>query len=92
MSEGSNLRVCKRCLTREMAGSEEYFQNLQDYIENLDAEKKVDQQLYEQRLGVCKDCENLFQGMCRHCGCYVELRAVLKVNACPVNRWLVDKE
>lgn len=87
MTEDNNLRICKRCLTREMAGQEEYFKNLQEYIENLDSDRKVAQERYEQRLLVCKDCENLFQGMCRHCGCYVELRAVIRTNACPVNRW-----
>ena len=87
MVQNTNLRICKRCLTREMAGQEEYFKNLQDYIENLDSEKKVDRESYEERLLVCKACESLFQGMCRQCGCYVELRAVLKHQACPVNKW-----
>ncbi|MBQ7933782.1 MAG: hypothetical protein IJ327_03205 [Lachnospiraceae bacterium] len=83
----NQLRICKKCLTRDMIGQEEYFNNLRDYIENLDGDIKVDQEQYESRLLICKDCENLFQGMCRHCGCYVELRAVIRTNACPVNHW-----
>lgn len=85
--ESENLRVCKRCLTREMAGQEEYFQNLQDYIANLEPDIKAAEALYEERLQACKNCELLFQGMCRTCGCYVELRAAIAYNACPNHKW-----
>lgn len=80
-------RVCRRCLTREMLGQEEYFANLQQYIANLDTDIKTQEELYEQRLSVCKECELLFQGMCRSCGCYVELRAAIGTNACPNRHW-----
>lgn len=85
-SDGTG-RVCRRCLTREMLGQEEYFTNLQQYIANLDADIKAQEELYEQRLSVCKECELLFQGMCRICGCYVELRAAIGTNACPNRHW-----
>ena len=82
-----NERICKRCLTRELAGQEEYFQNLREYIENLDIDIKAPEQLYEERLAVCKKCDFLFQGMCRGCGCYVELRAAVAKNVCPYKKW-----
>lgn len=81
------LRICKKCLTREMEEQEEYFRSLREYIENLDMDIKAPQSLYEKRLAVCKDCELLFQGMCRSCGCYVELRAAVTKNACPWKKW-----
>lgn len=80
MSEG--LRVCKRCLLREQSG-EEYMQKLENYIAGLDEEDRVSQEIYEKRLIICSDCENLMQGMCRLCGCFVELRASLRVRKCP---------
>lgn len=80
-------RVCRRCLTRDMSGQEEYFANLQEYIANLDSNIKAEEELYEQRLSVCRECELLFQGMCRTCGCYVELRAAIRTNACPSRHW-----
>lgn len=82
-----NLRACKRCLTRELAGQEETFRNLRDYIENLDPELKASETVYEERLGVCKECDLLLTGMCRVCGCYVELRAAVEKNACPRKKW-----
>lgn len=80
--EQKEFRVCRKCLLRDMDEGE-YFANLREYIANLDEELKVDEGEYERRLGLCKECENLMSGMCRVCGCYVELRAVMKKNSCP---------
>lgn len=76
-------RYCRKCLTREM-GRDEYFHSLHEYIENLDADLKVSPAIYEARLAKCKQCEKLLDGMCRICGCYVELRAAMKKNRCPL--------
>ncbi len=82
-----DLRLCKRCLIRDMADRKEYFRTLHEYIENLDIDIKAGETLYEQRLAACRECDMLFQGMCRKCGCYVELRAAVKANGCPGNQW-----
>lgn len=89
--ETENLRICKRCLTRDMIGQEEYFRNLHTYIENLDDEIKICQPQYEQRLAVCQQCDLLINGMCKACGCFVELRAAVRKNACPYSKWLAHK-
>lgn len=60
-----------------------YFQNMYEYIAQLDADKKTEHQLYEQRLMLCKECEQLLNGMCRVCGCFVEMRAAVAKNCCP---------
>ena len=75
-------RYCKKCLLRDMPQGE-YFQNLYDYIAGLEAEDKVSDDVYESRLSRCRECENLISGMCRLCGCYVEMRAAMKVRSCP---------
>jgi Rieske Fe-S protein len=80
-------RNCKRCLIREMADGEEIFRNLYEYIENLDEEVKASAEVYDERLSLCKQCDSLLSGMCRHCGCYVEMRAVIDKNYCPVKKW-----
>lgn len=61
----------------------DYFQDLEKYIAGLDESVRVDQELYEKRLKICGGCEHLTRGMCRLCGCFVELRAALKVRKCP---------
>lgn len=82
-----DLRLCRKCLTRDMIGQEETFRSMWEYIENLDIELKASEQLYEKRLSICKGCDMLLQGMCRKCGCYVEMRAAVGKNFCPGNLW-----
>ena len=73
-SINKNLRVCKKCLTRDMIDKADYFKNMYDYIENLDQD-------------INKECERLADGMCRGCGCFVEMRAAVAKNACPYEKW-----
>lgn len=82
-----NRRYCRKCLTRDMAGQEEMFRSLREYIANLDEDIRAPEPLYEERLAVCKGCELLLEGMCRSCGCYVELRAAVAKNICPRKNW-----
>ncbi len=88
MSTSGMERICKRCLTRDLAEKSPEYANLQNYIENLDRDIKVKNEIYEKRLEVCVDCEFFIQGMCRSCGCYVELRAAIGKNQCPHKKWL----
>ncbi len=81
------LRFCRKCLTRELAGQEETYRTIRQYIDNLDPDAKADGKVYEERLEICRECEMLLQGMCRSCGCYVELRAAMKKNSCPRKKW-----
>ena len=81
-ADASPGRVCRKCLLRDMPG-QAYFESLENYIERLDSDLKVAPDVYERRLGLCRDCDNLMEGMCRICGCFVELRAVMKKNGCP---------
>ncbi len=81
------MRVCRRCLTRELAGQEEVYHTIREYIDNLDSDIKAGRELYEGRLEICRECEMLLQGMCRSCGCYVELRAAVGKNVCPRKKW-----
>lgn len=81
-SSGFGKRFCRKCLTRDLA-NETYFQNMYEYIENLDEDIKATDDLYQERLSLCRQCENLLDGMCRICGCFVEMRAAVKKNYCP---------
>lgn len=76
------MSVCKKCLLLE-AGEEKSFVGVKDYIDTLDNSLKVNDDLYEKRLSLCKECDNLISGMCLKCGCYVEIRAVFKDKFCP---------
>lgn len=81
------LRYCRKCLIRDGKGQQEYFQNLYKYIEGLEQELKVPAPVYDERLEACAACADISDGLCRVCGCYVELRAAMKKNACPSGNW-----
>lgn len=86
MGEHSSKKHCVQCLLREM-DQEAYMENLYDYIERLDETIKANKTLYEERLAICKTCHYLENGMCRACGCFVELRAAIHTNKCSYNQW-----
>ena len=79
-------RICKKCLIRDMEEYEEY-KNMFEYIRNLPEEIKAPQELYEHRMELCKECDMLLSGMCRKCGCFVEMRAAVTKNYCPGKKW-----
>lgn len=80
-------RFCKKCLTRDMIDKDTYFQTLQELVTNVPESESVSDSLYEERLLICTECERLADGMCRACGCYVELRAKIEKNSCPYEKW-----
>ena len=77
-----NQRFCRRCLLDELFEEKEY-KHLQEYIEHLDKHIKTEDEEYKKRLDICKECDNLINGMCKICGCFVEMRAAVKKNYCP---------
>ena len=75
-------RICKKCLLREMSEADTY-KTMYEYIANLNPDDKTPDQEYETRLSQCKTCDHLLSGMCRICGCYVEMRSAITHRHCP---------
>lgn len=86
MFYNNEQRICKRCLLREW-NEQEYREKLEKYILGLNQNVRAKEQLYEERLLLCKACEKLSEGTCLSCGCYVELRAVVADSHCPLEKW-----
>jgi len=82
MEQTEIKKMCKKCLLEDFA-PEEYIKSMRTYIEGLAEEAKADELLYGKRLEICRACENLYEGLCKLCGCYVEYRAALKIKSCP---------
>lgn len=74
--------ACKKCLLSEI-DKDRYYTNMYEYIELLPVDIKTEENEYQRRLSLCKQCDDLENGMCRKCGCFVEVRAAKKVNYCP---------
>ncbi len=78
-------RKCIRCLLRELA--EKDYENIKKYIDIIRPSERTDDELYEERLTICKECDRLLDGTCNACGCYVEIRAASKNSSCPKKKW-----
>lgn len=76
------MKICRKCLLQDL-DKDEYINNLLEYIKNYPEEKRIDAITYQNRLSACKSCDNLSEGMCALCGCFVELRALKKNSCCP---------
>lgn len=61
---------------------DETYEDIKRYISDFPKEKRASDEVYSERLGKCKACEELENGICRKCGCFVELRALKKEMYC----------
>lgn len=68
-------KICKRCLIDELDYDETY-EDIKRYINEFPKEKRVSGEVYSERLRICRECDELENGICRKCGCFVELRAL----------------
>ena len=73
---------CKRCLLFEARERAAYTQ-VQAYLDTIPADELATPAVRDSRLALCRRCDQLIAGMCRKCGCYVEVRAALKNSTCP---------
>ncbi len=76
------LRICKRCLLKEL-GEKELLKSLDELKAAMSDEDKTDSAEYSRRLDICRACGELSNGTCMKCGCYVEFRALKKRMYCP---------
>ena len=79
---GRSTAACEKCLFREMS-DHEYFRYIQSYLDTMDQRSRVTDMEYGERLDKCKICQYLRNGMCRLCGCFVEIRCASKHRHCP---------
>lgn len=70
-----------------MIDKDDYFKTLKELIAGVTGDERTPDDIYEARLQTCVECDRLLDGMCRGCGCFVELRAVIKTNDCPYGLW-----
>lgn len=73
---------CKKCLLLE-AGERVTYDEIIAYLNTINDSEKVDDKAFNMRIAFCKECDQLISGMCRKCGCYIEIRARLKNTNCP---------
>ena len=81
------VEKCKICLIRDMAEKTDIYEYVKKTRGMLTEADRASDELYENRLDVCKECDSLLAGTCQKCGCYVEIRAASKSAKCPIKKW-----
>lgn len=81
--------ICRQCLLEEMASGMPLRHLIDEWIDVIPIENKVSDDVYRERLAICKRCDELANGLCKQCGCYVEYRAAIRIRRCPTkdSRW-----
>lgn len=50
-------------------------------------EIRASNQVVEDRINICGECEYLKTNRCSECGCFIALKAGLKSESCPKGKW-----
>lgn len=75
MKDTEDLRFCRGCLLGETPQGLRLRAGIEEYIRLLPEAQRASDAEYRRRLSLCKQCDQLFGGTCRLCGCFVEARA-----------------
>lgn len=75
--------ICRRCLLADMEEERPLHLLMREWLDSMPEEHKAAPEIYLARLSACATCDELMNGMCRLCGCYVELRAAKANQRCP---------
>lgn len=76
-------KIC-HCKIPKNLSLEQAHKNIEDYIASLDKQQCVSDDIYEQRLALCSNCDGLYGGLsCKYCGCFILVRAKRKNKQCP---------
>ena len=82
-----NEKLCRKCLLQD-AFPADYEKYVASLLKTIPTQQKTESTVYEARLNVCRDCDQLNNGTCMGCGCLVELRAAYRKETCPFKRWI----
>lgn len=74
---------CRRCLLEDMPSEAVLMENIRDLIALLPEEQRAPEESRAARLAICRCCDQLADGTCALCGCFVELRAAKARMRCP---------
>ena len=79
-------KPCRKCLLSEM-DDETAKSLIERGINGISENDRSDEKVYQERLSICRYCDNLLSGTCLSCGCYVEIRAAIRKGRCAEKKW-----
>ena len=76
-----NQPFCPRC--PHPTADQDIREVIASVLAALPPEQRTEEEEYRLRLEGCETCPGQNQGICRYCGCYVEVRAAKNFMTCP---------
>jgi len=85
----SGKPFCRRCLLADLPTGAELAATVREWVSQIPPDRRAPAETVARRLGVCRQCDHLRDGLCALCGCYVEYRAEGASARCPdlPDRW-----
>ena len=55
---------------------------------------EVSDKIFEDRMSLCRSCEYFDekQTRCKECGCFLNVKAKMMFEECPLNKWTINEE
>lgn len=73
---------CPVCPKKINYSRESFNSDLSRYISVVKEKDRTDESEYKRRLEICAFCKYQSNGLCTQCGCFTEIRCVLKTAKC----------
>ena len=70
-------------MAKNAAGS--FAKNLKSVMEGNSV--NADPDVIKKRKAICKGCEYMHDNRCSKCGCWLQYKAILRAESCPVGKW-----
>ncbi|MGN0165668.1 MAG: DUF6171 family protein [Lachnospiraceae bacterium] len=84
MSKNNTIKDdCPVCPKKISYTHEQFKEDLSHYTSIIKEKDRADRDEYERRLSTCNDCKFQSNGLCTQCGCFTEIRCLLKNAHCP---------
>jgi len=79
--------ICRKCLIAAQAEAADVEAEMDSFLKLLKPEDLAGEELFSERIAICRECSFLLGATCNACGCYVEFRANVKDGSCPKKKW-----
>lgn len=73
----------------------QYTWDLLNYVgQNQPKALFVSDEVYAERINICKSCDRYdeSENRCRECGCFLAAKAKIILQGCPLNKWSADQK
>lgn len=88
MEQNSFPDDCPVCPKKTKYSKADFDADFSRYLSIIKESQRVGNAEYNRRLEICAGCRYNSNGLCTQCGCFTEIRCILKAAGCPAPKAL----